>query len=193
MSALEYVDGLRLDAPDRHDAEAVRQWRNSDEVRPSLRTAFMLTREQQADFYENVCCNRYSRHRYFAVRRVPTSPVSMNEPDSGLFAFGGLTNIEWENGNAEISLIVNPALRGMKVGSRAVTLLLAEAFERMRLAIVFGEVYHCNGGARIFWEREVSQRDGAWVTVPDRKFWNGKLYASTLFWFDSSGMITLNV
>ena len=61
-------------------------------------------------------------------------------------------------------------------------LILREAFERMRLLTVFGEVYHCNQAALAFWDRIIGD-SGNIARVPRRKFWDGELHDSTLFWF----------
>jgi len=63
-----------------------------------------------------------------------------------------------------------------------VRLVLVEAFERMRLATVFGECYACNP-AEGFWRRQIALYSGDGVTVPRRKFWDGQLWDSWLFWF----------
>lgn len=159
------------------DCERARQWRNQD--RSGLRTPFPLTAEMQADFYQRTVCARLSPHRYFAIA----------EGDGPMLAMGGLTNLEWENGRAEISLVTDPALRGQGIGRASVALLLEEAFQRMRLARVWGECYDCNPAIR-FWERMVDDHRAATAWIADTKFWDGRWWPSLIFTFKSEEVYT---
>ena len=97
-------------------------------------------------------------------------------------AMVGLNPIQWENGCGELSLVVDPAEAGKGTGAAAVALVLAEAFDRLRLLTVHAECYESNP-ALGFW-RKMAERWGAWETVyPRRKFWNGRLVDSVLFTF----------
>jgi len=163
---------LELAAPSRSVFDAARRWRNKPDVRPGLRTPFMLTIEQQGRFYDDVVCDRNSPHRYFTLLR---------KRDATIAGLGGLTNIEWENGHAEISLILAPHFQGQGCGKEAVLLLLEEAFDRMRLETVFGEVYACNDAVD-FWVGMLSSPEH-WTQLPNRKMHGGVLYNSLIFWF----------
>jgi RimJ/RimL family protein N-acetyltransferase len=178
--ALSGPDGMtiRLDALTAEDCEQVRVWRNS-EARPSLRTQFMLTAEMQADFYRTVVCNRQSPHRYWAVlEEEPRMP-----PVRGTFrGMVGLTNISFENGSAEISLIMDPTQKGGGIGRRVVTLILTEAFRHMRLLTVVGECYR-NNPALGFWQKMVEEFRGTALQLPARKYWDGKLWDALYFTF----------
>lgn len=155
------------------ECETVRGWRNTDEVRVGLRTPFPLTADMQADFYKAVVCNRQSAHRYFALLDGQT-----------FVGMVGLIDCQWENGLAEISLIVDPARRGGGVGAAAVDAILAEAFERLRLQSVCGECYQVNVAVR-FWKRIVAHYDAYGTVLPNRKFWGGVLHDS--YYFSISG------
>jgi hypothetical protein len=137
-----------------------------------LRTPFFLTREMQASFYEKVCCDRSSPHRYWALRAEDRLFVGM----------AGLTNIQWENGLAEISLLIDPDRSG--IGRVAVDLILSEAFEQMRLHTVFGECYEHNP-AMGFWKKMVEHHDGFSTRLPGRKYWGGGYRWSYYFSFDA--------
>ena len=102
---------------------------------------------------------------------------------------GGLTNIEWENSQAEISLIINPALQKQGHGKEAVRLLLDQAFNYLNLKTVYGEVYTCNDCAFEFWKKLANASEnqrGCWVILPNRKYWKGQYHNSAYFSFDSS-------
>ena len=168
MSTADY----HLDALSRHDVEKVRGWRAQT---PSLfRTTVPLTEEMQADFYQTTVCDRRATSRYWAVLDVGNSLVGQV----------GLVGIEWENGLAEISLIVEPDRRQEGIGRAAVELVLREAFERMRLMTVWGECYGNNEVGLAFWSEMRGKYHGSSSTYwPRRKFWDGKLYNSLLFQF----------
>lgn len=159
---------LYLDAMVRDHCETVRRWRR--DYRQCLRTPMLLTPEMQADFYDTEVCDRRSPHRYFALRESPTVFVGM----------GGITNIQWENGLGEISLFIDPRRLGQGYGEQAVALLLAEAFDRLRLLTVVGECYLSNDFAP-FWVKVTERYGGTTTTLPRRKWWNGRLYDALYF------------
>lgn len=159
---------LELDALQRTDMETIRYWRML--ARQTLRTPFVATELQQEAFYRDVASNPNSPHRYYAIRL-----------DRKIFGCCGLTNISWENGTAEISLIVDSANRGRGIGREVVRRLLVEAFERFRLVHVWGEAYRNNPDIA-FWERLVADYPNAYrLDWPVRKFWDGRHYGSLLF------------
>lgn len=145
-----------LDVLSKNDCEQVRIWRNH--CLETLRTPYPLTKEQQEKFYEDVICNPKSNHRYWAIY----SDV--------LIGMGGLTYIEFENRQAEISLIINPALQKQGYGKEAVRLLLDQAFNYLNLDLVYGEVYMCNP-AVAFWKKLL--KPGQCRDLRKGKYWNG--------------------
>jgi RimJ/RimL family protein N-acetyltransferase len=162
---------MELRALERLDVEEARKWRNK--ARESLRTPYLLTIEDQQDFFDDLACGD-SPHRYFTIW------------DNGLIGVGGLTNIMWENRMAEISLIINPIHRKKGNGERAVSLLLDEAFNRMNLKTVFGECYICNQ-AWEFWQKIAELYDGFYTTLPCRKYWDGNYFGSLYFSVNDDG------
>lgn len=167
------------------DMQTVRRWR--DECRETLRTPYMLTEEMQAQYYRDVICNRDSKTRYWGLhgnalisygRLVDGTRVAFGPGPNMLVGYGGLENISWENGNAEISLLIAPEHRRKGYGREAVKLFLCEAFDRMRLHSVYGECYE--SGVPQFWE---SLQPGYLTHLPARKFWNGTYFASMYFTF----------
>ena len=148
-----------------HDAQTARHWRNG--CREALRTPFLLTEKQQEEFYNSLSGN--ARVRYWGI-----------EINGEMGGMGGLTGIEWENRIAEISLIIDPVLRGKGYGTKAAELILHEGFGNMNLANIYGECYECNEAIR-FW-RKVCLKYGAYTTLlPFRKFWDGRYYDSLYF------------
>lgn len=148
-------------------------WRR--EYRETLRTPYMLTEEMQADYYKNVICNRESRTRYWGVWA-----------GDAFVGYGGLENISWENGNAEISLLIGPEYQRKGYGKEAVRAFLAEAFGHMRLHAVFGECYKC--GPWRFWAKlgnvdPLDEADMLGRCLPARKYHDGQFWDSYYFTF----------
>ena len=157
---------MKLRPPTRENLEKVRLWRN--DLMESLRTPFMMTKEQQEDFYDTISSGT-SVHRYYELW------------DNGEFVgLGGITYIQWENRCGEISLILSPDSRGKGIGRNAVAELYRTAFNELNLNMVFGECYSCNR-AMAFWINTTRQYNGNETVLWDRKYWNGKYYDSIYF------------
>jgi len=171
---------MKLDVLTRGQCQLVREWRNGEPQ--FLRTPYMITEKMQDEFYDNVINNRDSKHRYFAIieKGEFQNKNKTYNPDY-FIGMGGLTNIEWENGTAEISLIIAPEYRGQGKGKEAVDLLLDEAFKQMRLYTVYGEVYGC--GNVEFWEKMINDNGAYRTDLPDRKYYQGVVYSSVWFRF----------
>jgi hypothetical protein len=133
----------------------------------------------QQDFYFDEISNPHSHHRYWSIW------------DNGLLGMGGLTNIQWENSFAEISLIINPAFKDKGYGTKAADLLLDQAFNYMGLMTVFGECYLCNAAYK-FWQNIVKRYSGDFVTIPNRKYWEGNYHDAIYFWIKNDGYKTLH-
>src|SRR5437867_3322527 len=116
---------------EREDLAAILAWRAAAHEAGALRTAFRLTRAQQEAWFVGLQ-DRNGRDRYWIVGATEEH------------ALVGLTGIEWENGCAEIALLVDPAAQGQGLGRAAVIWVFREAFLRMRLRTVYGECYDVN-------------------------------------------------
>ncbi|HSW61891.1 MAG TPA: GNAT family N-acetyltransferase [Dissulfurispiraceae bacterium] len=160
---------MRLDAMTRENAELVRRWRNIDI--DMYRTPFMLTEEMQSDFYDDVICDRYAKHRFWAVMLADV-----------FIGMVGLVNISLENRSAEVSVVIDPELRKQGHGRKAVDLLLGEGFYRINLDNIYGECYKCSP-ARGFWESACMERGVKIYELPRRKYVSGIYWDSIYFNF----------
>jgi len=169
-----YLDTLRED-----DMERICAWRKH--VRETLRTPFLQNLDQQHDFYSDVICQRSAtpKHLYYAIRPI-TAEDDTRCPGT-LCAMGGLTNCDWVNGVTEISLLVNPDRRGQGIGKASVDLLLEEAFDRLRMHKVRGEVYLANDAAANFWGNLTD--NAHWLVEDACKFYNGQHWDAVYFWW----------
>jgi RimJ/RimL family protein N-acetyltransferase len=162
-----------MDAAYITDARTVAEWRN--QARDTLRTTGFTNVDKQEDFIKSL---DKSNHRYFSFY-----------DDNTLIAFGGITNIQWENRIAEISLIVDPYRRQDGTGSECVDMLLDEAFGKMNLKTMCGECYK-NNPAIDFWFRLTEKYSGHTALLKNRKFWNGDYYDSLYFSIDSEAYLS---
>lgn len=162
-----------LDVLTRGECEQVRIWRNK--CLQTLRTPYPVTKEMQEDFYRDVVCNRKSPHRYYALREKGQFP-KLND----LVGMGGMTNIEWENSQAEISLLVNPDWQRRGYGKQAVPLLLDQAFNHLNLDLVYGECYACNPAWK-FWTKVAEEYQVHISWLGKGKFWKGTRHDTMYF------------
>jgi RimJ/RimL family protein N-acetyltransferase len=137
------------------ECQQVRVWRNAPDVLPMLRTGEKTEAEQDA-FYRNVILNPTSVHRYYAIDAPVQWTVRHDGQASGtvFVGMGGLTYINRERKEAEISLLLGPLFRRNGYGRAAVQALLTEAFGPLGLDAVIGECYAANP-ARTFWAKLV--------------------------------------
>lgn len=145
----------------------MRKIRNKTDGR--LRTPFMLTYEQQQEFYKNIVCNRDANARYYSIKN-----------DNDTIGMCGLENISFINGLGEISIIIDSEVKGNGFGEKAIELLLLEGFNKLRLQNIYGECYFCNTSIN-FWEKIIKKYNGSRAILEKRKFFNGKFYDSLYF------------
>jgi RimJ/RimL family protein N-acetyltransferase len=88
----------------------------------------------------------------------------------------GLTNITKRD--AEISLMIDPAVRAKGLGTQALKLLLQKGFEEVE--VLYGEVYYCNTALE-FWKKVLKGDNVRWSTLPDRKYFSGRWWDSLYF------------
>jgi hypothetical protein len=148
------------------------RWREN--VPETLRTVHLSSDDRQVAFYENVVLN-CEDHEYFAIDNEGT-----------LVGFGGLTYIDRTNRNAEISLIINPDLRGRGNGYACAEMIYDHAFNKMNLKTVYGECYLCNP-CTSFWQNLCKKYNGYTTKLPNTKYWNGEYYDSMYFSIDEKG------
>lgn len=166
-----------LDVLKYEDMEKIRKWRNEISKSGYFRTPYLLTEKMQEDFFNNVINNRSSNSRYFGIFKNEMKNLKT------FIGYCGLDKIEWENAIAEIGLMLNPVEIKKGYGSKAVSLLLNEAFNNMRLNNIYGECYKCNPNIQ-FWEKIVKKHNGYKTILPARKYFDGSFYDSLYFNFN---------
>ncbi len=168
---------IYFDALTRADCETIRKWRNADIS--GARTPYLLTELQQERFYEDVVSNRDSHHRYWAVKLREAGWKDE------LIGIAGLTDIEWENGRAEIALMIGPDYRRHGYGGDALDLLFDWGHNKMRLPTLYGNVYACNPDYN-FWLKQIKIYRMFSVEITSGKWWDGALW--NMLYFQTEGL-----
>lgn len=188
---------MRLDVMSYGDVQDSRIWRNKH--LETLRTPYYIPYGMQIKFWEDIICNRKSEHRYWALKEkrkelgkdcnfVDSTGHNLQDVEE-FVGVGGLTNISWENRNAEISLIIDDKYQRMGLGKKAVQLLLDQGFNYMNLENIYGEVYYCNELGVEFWKKMIKKYTGESVIKPRVKYYKGKYWDSLYFNFYKMGVI----
>jgi len=140
------------------ECQQIREWRNAPDVTPMLRTGHKTAAEQEW-FYRHVVCNPESEHRYYAIEatRLGYHVVDWEREPTRTQTFvgvGGLTYINPDRHETEISLVLGPEFRGHGFGAAAVDALIEEA-ARLKLNVI-GECYPT--GNLGFWTEMIRRR-----------------------------------
>lgn len=176
-----HLGALTLD-----QCQQVSIWRNK-ELAP-YRTPYMLTDKMQKDFYDSVVSDRKSNHRFWSLIETMKSDKSSSTWGKITYEYikfiglGGLVDISLENRAAEISLVIDPELRGEGYGEKAVDMILDKAFNYMNLDHVYGECYNCSPSLN-FWLKICEKKGVTLYKLPVRKYYNNDYYGSIYFNF----------
>ena len=159
---------LRLEVLERHHMETIIIERNK--VLEVLRTPYRINGDMQETYFIDTICNRNSTTRYWAVY-----------DDDKFVAMGGVENIIWENGLAELSVLVFEKYRKQGYGKQAVAMFLDNAFNYLGLENVYGECYLCNSIGVVFWKTIIKKYKAYKTILPNRKYYKGKYWDSIYF------------
>ena len=169
------------------DLLTARLWRN--QLMAAWRTPYMLTEKMQQEFYENVISDRRANLRYWGfhvdkpVRREIAIHNNLVEYGDTFVGYGGIENICWEARTGEISILIDPDLRGNGYGEAALRLILDQAFNVLNLDVVHAECYLCNDSIK-WWRRMGAKYDAEVCALPHRKYWGGKRWGAEFFYFE---------
>ena len=176
-------NNIYLDVLDICNLDKIREWRNKDTKKGIYRTPYLLTTDMQIDFLENVINNRNINARYWGIFKEEAEGEKDRHLDT-FIGYTGIDKIQWENGIAEIGLMIGHKYVGLGYGSKSLSLVLNEAFNNMRLQNIYGECYKCNPNIE-FWEKMIEKYKAYNTILPSRKFFNGYFFDSMYFNFNS--------
>lgn len=153
---------MTLEAMTLDDAQTARRWRN--ERLDALRTPHQLSEAEQQSWYFN------HDGRFFSI-----------VDDGFLAGYGGIQHIQWESRIGELSLLMDPGMAHLRAA--ALDLLLAYAFDTMRLDTVYAEVYTCNQNLT-WWQYVAAGPECTVARLPNRKWHQGRYWDSLYISFD---------
>lgn len=168
---------IYLDTIEAEHLEKIRKWRNENTKKGILRTPFKLTHDMQLDFFKNVINNRSANSRYFGIFLKAPNNIRT------LVGYCGIDKIEWENGIAEIGILIGDHHISKGYGSKAIELLLNEAFYNMRLQNIYGECYKCNPNIQ-FWYKMIDKYKAYKTILINKKYYKGLIFDSIYFNFN---------
>jgi RimJ/RimL family protein N-acetyltransferase len=122
---------------DLQDMEPVRQWRN--EQIDILRQQAPLTKEEQVGYWNTVIIPSFSQSR-------PEQLLFAYLKEEDLIGYGGITHIDWDKREGELSFLLDPAYTTDPSSYRSrfgtfLQLIKRIAFEQIKLSRVFTETY----------------------------------------------------
>ena len=164
------------------DLKNIAEWRNYDIA--SFRTGRPLTNADQEAYFKRLATDKTIR--MWGIRQTLELDELARTTSNGIefpyetFGYGGLENIDWENRTAEISLFIRLSHRLKGLGTKAVDLIMQQAFDYMSLHTVWGEAYGTTTAPR-FWYGYTCRHGGSSATFTDRKYFGGRYYSSFIF------------
>jgi hypothetical protein len=155
------------------DLYILRQWRNDPEIMARTRQWRMLEENEHFDWFENLDPNKNM------MRMIECTDVATT--NSVFFRVGvcGLTNIDWVNRSAEISIYIgDTSYRRIGIAEEVINRLKKIAFDDMNLYRIWAEVYSFNvPGINLFRKCKFKKEGRITHTV----FRNGSYYDSIFF------------
>ena len=157
-----------------------------NKVMETLRTPMYLNENMQDAYFQDVICNRDSKTRYWAVYesmedyayKFKNRIVDHKGIKTEFIGYGGVENIQFENGIGELSLLVFEQYRKKGYGKEAVSMFLDNAFNYLGLKNVYLECYYCNKSGIAFWEKILAKYNGYKTILPNRKYYAGDYHDS---------------
>jgi len=178
-------DGILLREIRYDDLKQLKDWRNSDYIRPFVREFKPLSMVNQKKWFESLCD---SNNIMFAIEDVR---------NVGLIGCCGLTYINWKDGNAEVSIYIGKKdWQGKGNATKALRLLLEYGFNELRLYRIFATIFEYNEKSIKFFEKNGFKFEGKHRGA---RFWNGKYYNEHMYsilsneWKDVSKKVTVSL
>ena len=134
------TDVVRLRQLEEEDLVQLRDWRNSEWLRPYVREYRLLNMVNQHDWLGRA--SRDSGIEMFGIEAVTKG--GMGILCTRLVGACGLTHINWVNHTAEVSIYVAPRYQGRGIGKRVLELLRQKAFDEFNLYRLWAEIYAFN-------------------------------------------------
>jgi diamine N-acetyltransferase len=125
---------IRFRPIEKGDLSQLQEWRNSDWLRPYVREYRLLSMWHQEKWFEYI--NESDDVEMFGIER--------GMPFDDFVGVCGLTNINWVNRTAEISIYVAKKYQGKGIAGDALELLRQKALDEFGLNRLYAEIYAFN-------------------------------------------------
>ena len=147
------------------DLEQLKEWRNSDFVRPYTRQFKPLTMTDQKNWFQSLST---SNNIMFTIVY-----------EEILIGCCGLTYIDWKNGNAEISIYIgNKDWQRKGYASESLQLLLNYGFNELRLHRIYAIIFDYNKESIKLFEKNGFTFDGC---IKESRYWDGKYHNELIY------------
>ena len=153
------------------DLLELKNWRNSQDLRPNFREFRPINRNNQQEWFESL---GDSDDIMFAIDKVKNN-VSVE-----LIGCCGLTYIDWKNGNAEISLYIGKQDGKEKIHAvEAMNILLKYGFKDLRLHRLYVVVFEYNDKNLELVKECKFKSEGKHI---DARYFDGRYHNEMLFY-----------
>lgn len=137
IKVFEGWNGYQLIVIRPEDRELIRLWRNAQ--MDILRQKVEISPEEQQKYFQSAIVPTF-------IEEQPKQILFSFLLDKECIGYGGLTNIDWDSGRAEVSFLVNPARASdlnhyTRDFTHFLNLLCQVAFEELHLHRVFTETF----------------------------------------------------
>jgi RimJ/RimL family protein N-acetyltransferase len=142
---------IRIRAIEKTDIAEIMKWINDPEVKSNLLMRYPVSQYQEERWIETALSTDNQRNKTFAL-----------ETKEGVYLGGiGLNRIDWENGNAEVGIVIGKKEYWNKgYGTDAMMAMLDFAFNQMNLHRVYLRVFEFNQRGIRSYEKCGFKREG---------------------------------
>lgn len=144
---------IKLAALEQTDLGQLRDWRNSDWLRPFVREYRLLSMNNQVDWFNHISSSDKVEMFGIEIEIINVLSVDSCTRSRELIGVCGLCNINWVNRTAEISLYIEPDKQGAGIGLQTLELLRQKAFEEFNLRRLWAEIFEFNTASIALFEK----------------------------------------
>lgn len=162
------IQKLELKKIRKEDLKRIIKWRNDSKIMKFNTQFFLLNMEYQKKWFEEIS-QKKSKSKMFVFKYG-------NE----IVGIGGLIHHDFQNKSADIAIILGETrIRGKGFGTRALEMLVAYGFKRMKLHRIGADIFEYNKvSLRLFekleFKKELEMKDYLWR---DGRWWKVYTYS----------------
>lgn len=165
---------MRLRAIEESDLPQLRDWRNSDWLRPFVREHRLLNMVNQRDWLDHISGSREVEMFGIEAMFIANDVVRQWH----LIGACGLCYIDWVNRTAEVSIYVAPGHQRQGIAQMALGLLRQKAFGEFNLHRLWAEIYSNNPASVGLFEKSGYSLEGR---MHAHVFKQGRYYDSLIY------------